>query len=496
MRSSSNDALLAEDSPAQSQARPPKAKHRYSLDVLTDGSEHTGNGTVFLTVSRPPSSSTIAAAAAANPSASLDQDTLLARYALSGVSTLTSRLASDQSFKLSCVRAVFCPSSGSADWKQNRDTSSFAGMPSLLLSLSSYSMNGRLIVVGDGGIEGYMEHVADLVLKRRNYPEIVTCVVPLPKKKKMNEKKCEEEEEDTWWMVYQDEYIVVYGRMVRQQVGGEKETWHIVYIVRFVFVQGDVDAGNSGCFAVFPSGLDARVCPNVFKNLPEDISLSRGNCVTGSDSSMLQQPLDLILHLNPVSADTNGNRHSMNSVKLGIHANIRRNGAAMHLVTVPDNLPGCTDEGLLVQSLAQSRMLNSRLSCAFPFVSSHLSSKIAGGEQGQDSGCCLVGRHEDNDDDGDFVIAQRVESFTSVILELPIVVAHGHEKKASSNGFTIVNRRQCKMDDMRLKELMAKDQDTLHSTDQSQYHSHRIQQITSFYMIHYTTRICVTWEEM
>ena len=93
----------------------------YSLDTLTDGSEYTGNGTVFLTVRRrSPKVESVA-----SDYLDICNDTLLARYALTGLSTQTARLAADQCFKLSPVRALFCPS--------RMDVSCTCGIPSLLL---------------------------------------------------------------------------------------------------------------------------------------------------------------------------------------------------------------------------------------------------------------------------------------------------------------------------------------------------------------------------
>lgn len=86
------------------------------LDTLTDGSEFTGSGTIFLTIVR------------VSPS---QEETIVARYALNGISPLISRLASDQALKLSHVRACFLNSMG---------VDCTAGLAALLLSLSNYSI--------------------------------------------------------------------------------------------------------------------------------------------------------------------------------------------------------------------------------------------------------------------------------------------------------------------------------------------------------------------
>ena len=94
-----------------------KSNFTYSLDTLTDGSEYTGNGTVFLTIRRKPQLS--------SKDLEILDDTIVARYALTGLGTQTARLAADQSFKLSQIRAIFCPS--------RLDISCTCGIPSLLL---------------------------------------------------------------------------------------------------------------------------------------------------------------------------------------------------------------------------------------------------------------------------------------------------------------------------------------------------------------------------
>ncbi|KAL7568504.1 hypothetical protein ACA910_002625 [Epithemia clementina (nom. ined.)] len=132
-------------------------KFNYSIDVLTDGSEYTGNGTLFLSVYRSrynhhanrracggSSSSSSSTTTDKNessrkictPLVPVDDDDddgtkddadnnnnnnvtpedavplgeVVARYALSGVGDCTSRLAADQRYKLKTVRAAFCSS--------------------------------------------------------------------------------------------------------------------------------------------------------------------------------------------------------------------------------------------------------------------------------------------------------------------------------------------------------------------------------------------------
>lgn len=190
---------------------------QYYLDVLTDGSELTGHGTVFLTISRRSPSTSVSRIHQDNitynlqgsSSSSLENNIILGRYALTGLSNLTGRLAADQSFKLSSIRAVFCPL---------RDVGSISGIPSVLLALSNYSMTGNLNIVGPSGIEAYTHTVVDLILgRRRMYPRVMTCDVPKRSNVGENAKYF-----DSWWKVYEDEYIIVHARMHVDEDPSEK----------------------------------------------------------------------------------------------------------------------------------------------------------------------------------------------------------------------------------------------------------------------------------
>ena len=352
--------------------------YTYTLDVLTDGSEYTGNGTVFLTISKPSSTGTT-------------DEAILARYALSGVSTLISRLAADQAFKLSSVRAVFCPS--------RKDVDCIAGIPSLLLALANYSLNGKLHVVGDQGMDGFMDHVADLVLKRRNYPEIVTCVVP-----------SNNDDARTWWKVYDDEYIVVHARIgvgnaisqsddesegsgdssedsdddddsstsssrKESQSQGLEQKEHtstgtgtieqddhasldqcqsIVYIVTLH------NTPRPYSFAVLPPGTDAFAHPNILSTLPDNLGV--GQTATSSG----EKPLDFILHMNPLFPKS-FNVETKHQVNVPVRIpNKLHEIAKRHVATLPCNLQGSGDNGLLIRAIHQNRALHEHLPFAFP----------------------------------------------------------------------------------------------------------------------------------
>uniref|UniRef100_A0A7S3QJP6 ribonuclease Z n=1 Tax=Chaetoceros debilis TaxID=122233 RepID=A0A7S3QJP6_9STRA len=353
---------------------------KFSLDTLTDGSEHTGHGTVFLTVSRQPSSSTFKGAnnnaggstcgGSEHKNADMDSgdDTILARYALSGLCTLTSRLAADQNFKLSTVRAVFCAS--------RQDVACISGIPSLLLSLSNYSTSGKLHVVGDDGIESYMDGIGDIILKRRQYPEIVSCTVPSV----TNGSTC-------WWKVYEDDLILVFGRIidmggnddddndddeshqenesddescaddsssdsndgsvstssnaVNNAKEGECTRKSVAYIVTLRF--------QSFSFAILPPGM-SYVKREVLTPIPDVISKQES------------PPFDFILHIDP-----NFGRKEDCASEISVRQPSERSLGRYHLYTAPNNVLSHIDDGILIRAGRQAERFNAALPFAFPF---------------------------------------------------------------------------------------------------------------------------------
>ena len=195
---------------------------KYTIDTLTDGSDYTGNGTIFLTVSRLPT----AGNTNENEENDLDnenvndrdihsitreQETILARYSLTGLSSLTSRLASDQGFNLSSLRAVLLPS--------HTDVQCTTGIPSILLSLREYSLSGSLCVIGGDGVDAYIEKIVDLTLggmgafaDTATRLKVYSCVVPSVSSCNKNDKASDE---TTWWKVFEDEFIIVRARHIK-----------------------------------------------------------------------------------------------------------------------------------------------------------------------------------------------------------------------------------------------------------------------------------------
>lgn len=141
----------------------------HSFHVLTDGSEYTGDGCVFLTIC-PTATSTI-------------------RYALSGVVEQVARLAADQKFALHSTRAVFSSSTAS---------SSLDGLASLLLTCQQAGVE-QLHVCGAMGTCRMVDGIVDTILhKKTTHPRVYACEIPT--------------DSNEWFQVYQDEYLTVHGK--------------------------------------------------------------------------------------------------------------------------------------------------------------------------------------------------------------------------------------------------------------------------------------------
>jgi ribonuclease BN (tRNA processing enzyme) len=151
----------------------------YTVDVLSDGSEFTGQGSLFLSVWKKPRDAT-----PTNMSwleEAMEISSPIGRYAISGIGDLSSRLAADQRFKLAPTRAVFAPTCDSLD-----------GLSALLLVLSSSGAPSLHIVSTRAEI---MEELATIVLGSRRNLRISNCQVP---------------HGGGWWEVYADPHLTVH----------------------------------------------------------------------------------------------------------------------------------------------------------------------------------------------------------------------------------------------------------------------------------------------
>ena len=244
----------------------------YTLDVLTDGSEHTGCGTLFLSVWRIPLSVQKAAASFAAddesesesensgsssvssqeessdgednvdaaPVNSIDSDSNsneipdqpkisdpyawltgdsesnfdqvpIARYAISGLGDATARLCADQRFKLAPTKACFLPQVG-------RKSKAVDGLSALFLALYGEGAPSLHMVLPKTPVELYRDNgqrkAVDDKTDESFVEEIATVV--LGKHKNMDIRTCEIPQADkysdglTWWKVYEDDHLIAH----------------------------------------------------------------------------------------------------------------------------------------------------------------------------------------------------------------------------------------------------------------------------------------------
>ena len=382
-----------------------------SLDTLTDGSERTGHGAIFLSIRRGPKCS--AGAVANDPicveSAVDDSDpshSLLARYAISGLPTLTARLCADQRLQLASTRAAFLPT---------LDPASIVGIPSLLLALNNAGA-AKVFVAGPRGLDEYIEKSVDLVLGRyKAFPAATTCEVPIGR------------DSDCWWQVYEDEFIIVHAKYVdlqrvRQSMNEEDDESSDE---DSMCSEGEEDVPRSrrdsnvlkslsvayifSCkttkvqFAVLPPGLDIA-CPLISASLhplPEAVS----------------RPLSLVVFLSPQIEASNEDE-----TRKIVHANLAHISQSF-LATIPGD-DRSWDDGILVRASNQARRFHQVL--PFAFAANDISNDD--GHIDTFSGVELdCGSKE----------MSRLRSCTSIIISW-----RGQQDKLAANAVVVVDRRR------------------------------------------------------
>ena len=193
-------------------------EYRYSVDVLTDGSEYSGDGSVFLSVYRAKKPTS----RGEGPTQffkghSGDDDVshlgdLIVRYCISGVGDCTSRLAADQKFKLGSTKAVFP--------LRHRG---LLGLSSLLYALRE-SGSDTLTVVSANAVDSLVESVT----RSLSHPKIQLCQVPSlcqscnTHNYELQSSTPDNETKMPWWMVYQDMHIKVHARRVNPYQDSDK----------------------------------------------------------------------------------------------------------------------------------------------------------------------------------------------------------------------------------------------------------------------------------
>ncbi len=422
----------------------------YHLDILTDGSELTGHGTVFFTISRGTrtTSSSNVYTTSNNldtnncTDTDIDTDTLLARYALTGLSTLTSRLASDQSFKLSPTRAVFTPFHPNHDIESTTTT---IGLSSLLLALSNYSMTGTLHVVGPKGMETYVSSIVDLILgHRRVYPKVAICDIPMPtstknsaKRMRKNNDKEDQEHTDTtrtthhdndststWWKVYDDEYIFVHARCIYLNTSNHNHNNNLhsnthddqnktynnnnnqihnaavaIYIITTKHHMNNNNNINPFSFVVIPPQLNLSIITyhQLFHPLPEEVvkqsvsTQQNHNTCTTNTTTDYNNIFSFFLHINPKSENIlHNNITKSKKLFLKIHPSLTKL-TTKHFGTIPNH--NQIDNGILIRASYQSTLLHSKLPFVFP-----IQPELINVQRSEDR--IQHGADDDDDDDG------------------------------------------------------------------------------------------------
>jgi ribonuclease BN (tRNA processing enzyme) len=212
----------------------------YTLDILTDGSEYTGDGTLFLSVwksdisvsSSPITHTDVATASTTeNWHGRTAANKLLARYSVTGLGDVLARSAADQRFKMNCVKAVFCTSS-TALW----------GLPALHMALHGAGAAELSIVSTESE---KVERMLSLLESHRKNPTVHLCQVPEAPVASTDDTSSSSP--STWWKVFEDDYLLVHAQ--RGHVGGVAQKSSSVVFLYTLLQVGDL-AQNS--FLVLP----------------------------------------------------------------------------------------------------------------------------------------------------------------------------------------------------------------------------------------------------
>ena len=304
----------------------------FTLDVLTDGSEFTGAGTIFLSVWKRPKQH----AASALPIDDVGWlkeliyiNVPLARYAISGLGDATARLAADQRLKLAQTRAVFLSSPGSFD-----------GLSSLLLALHSAGAPSlHVVTAGEGNA---IEELAGITLGANRHVNIMTCKVPYSESTMPS--KGEERPPPSWWKVYEDDYLTVHARRHRDSQSYPCDS--VVYL--YSIYQG----GKCCCTLALLPPCSRDLVEMVQKLKKQQLPLSRDESTSIS--------IDQVLALKSTA--------SPNDITKGAF------GKTQFFLTLPDQVrkgPERYDPGLLIRSQQVGGYFHDKMPWAFPATSQY-----------------------------------------------------------------------------------------------------------------------------
>jgi ribonuclease BN (tRNA processing enzyme) len=349
--------------------RSSRQRIRFTLDVLTDGSEYTGHGTLFLSVWKAPLAPSSTAATSRHESTEHDltidvlkEATLLARYAVSGLGDALARLAADQRFKLAATRALFVPTQGSGCCVD--------GFAALLLALHG-SGSPRLHVVMPPSVEeeeeetgvvrkqhkhdqddDVVERLANIALGAHKHLSIQTCTIQSPPDQAGDGAGGVEA---PWWKVFEDEFLEVHACCCRNDVDvstatgkgcdlaqGSRisESWSVVYLYSFA----TLDNRNSThmTMAVLPPRI-LNIANIYARHLTKSLPVSRNDANISS--------IDYVVVLN--SMDENG-----------LKSLAKKHASTKFLATFP-NQQGDIDRGILIRSHQLAKYFHSEMPWAF-----------------------------------------------------------------------------------------------------------------------------------
>lgn len=284
----------------------------FTLDILTDGSEFTGNGTIFLSGWKKPQ---VAKDDWLEECMNLQGP--ICRYAIAGIGDLTARLAADQRFKLSTTQAVFVPA---------RDC--FDGLSALMLSLRSAGAPSLHIVSTQSQT---MEELSSTVLGPRCQLQITNCQVPGGD----NISKGLEEATITsvWWQVYDDTHLIVHASR-RDVLDVDKVTY--LFSMR--------NKTQVSTILLLPPG-----CPSVSQAYKELLQATLP-LLQNNDPKPIN--IDYIIALNPI--DDKASNIMIGDQEIPV------------MITSSDNNRSLVDPGILIRSQKMINLCSKQLPAIFP----------------------------------------------------------------------------------------------------------------------------------
>lgn len=443
----------------------------FTLDVLTDGSEYTGHGTLFLSVWRAPTASittsrrtredenrtsdhkdeeddsSLSVPSSKKSAIVIDAEYMetsppLARYAISGAGDSIARLCADQRFKLASTRAVFMPQSS---W----ESQSADGLSALFLALYSagapflhvvapsdhtksgteqsdtasnqrYPPHGERFRPMD---DDWIEELASITLGRHKHFDIRTCIV---------QKDTESSSDQiAWWKVFEDEYVVVHAGSC-PEMQPSAQTSSLIYLYSFgPSSRSRKDANphpqQQSVTDRFPT---LAVLPPDCQHIPSVLSILKRKRYLPTVRNDIPITIDYIIALNPPSSYYQW-RHNSGAVS---EDHSKNNGEAEDwfvLQTSPQN--HLSDEGLLMRSQQISQYFHQHMPWAFAATRTSLSTNESAKEVHSRGSFAVPSSSVENTTD-----PFRLISGTSIVLQEKSEMTSVHHSPSS---LLVIDRR-------------------------------------------------------